>query len=500
MLFVCGEMCIFAAEITELLLNPTKTMMPTIRHMQNWGAMALFLMAATFTACSTDDTATTPTTTTPGDAPQTYTLTVKATKEDMTRALTLGTDGETGFAKLNASWVADEEVAVLKYVSTDLDKGYWTQVGKLKAENVSTDGLTCNLTGSIPTAEVNHNHDNKLRLVYPYQSSGDSYTIFYDSQDGTLETVSSSYDYCYTLEPVIVKANDGTTLYTQGTAVFTNNQAIVRFNLKDKDGNALNSEDLTISVKDNDNNECLQLTQRLTGNQKNPDPDYMFVYRSESTAPYYVALPGFENKTITLKASPYNDYPYSKSDVTIVNGNFYDIEVRMDVVKPINQLKANNIGWIIGSDGNAYSKKELVPSSVTARAVTGYSESSILYAFALEDVKDNNVAVTRPWDDSLTELFEQLNDPNTASWAIEGMSDPWTLIGFVIWYKFLQENYGNQILTDAGGEAMSGEYWTSDTYTEEAIYINGSDGSFDKASKSESKKIRPAIAIEIDDP
>lgn len=146
--------------------------------MKGW----LFLMTAALiiTACSSNDDIAVDDEPQPADTPPTYTVSIDATRTpdaDLTRALTL--EGNT----LNASWEATDVVAVMKNTSIDTPYGLqskWTIVGYLKPANISSDGLSCTLSGSITGSIAT---GDKLQLVYPGQES-------VEVEDGDVESQS----------------------------------------------------------------------------------------------------------------------------------------------------------------------------------------------------------------------------------------------------------------------------------------------------------------------
>lgn len=478
------------------------------------------MAAAVFTACSSDDAATAPKTT-PEETPKTCILTVEATKKnDLTRALSITSQSGQPDV-LNARWAANEKVAVLKWFGHK-----WELIAKLTPENISADGLSCNLTGEVSTTTTTNNdnpststtndnpsttNDNpstaivgagdKLRLVYPYQDDT-GYRIDYTNQDGTIQKVSSSYDYCSTpgvLKDAVTVTEIRDNILHTTPATFTNHQAIVCFHLTDKNGNKVSTTDLTISVKDNSGSECMQLQQTLTGEAASaPVGSAMTVTRSASSAPYYVALPGFSDKTINLIATlSGTTYFYEKSGVTFTNGKFYDIEVRIEAYakKSMDQLTSSDFGWVIGSDGYAYQNKLAVPGGVTPLAVTGsYSyDAGTLYAFALEDVVDGE-ASTFQW-------FDWLYGPNPISnWAspsrLINNNNPWRMGNLIAFSTFFDNNDGNALIVAAGGTPLTEEYWMEDTNSQQNVgYYNISTNVASYAPKTDYKKVRPVIEI-----
>lgn len=268
------------------------------------------LLSAGFllTSCSNDDGAS-------DDSPvgrSTWTLTVKATKggnEATTRALSLG---GTGDKTLYATWAKGEKV----HVYTKDNNNYY--LGSLEAD---VDGATANLMGGLRSDFDDTYYSTltncKLDLQFPQAGS-----IYYTEQKGTLENISSNYDWATTtveIEKVDLKTKS--IIPHDLTAKFENLQAIVKFTLRWDDGNgsllSINPTALTVSYSESD---IATLTSIPTE-----------TYTTNGNGVLYVAIPGFESKTVTLTATTVGSdtYTYTKSGVTFENGKYYDITVKM---------------------------------------------------------------------------------------------------------------------------------------------------------------------------
>ena len=228
-----------------------------------------------------------------------YTMTVEATKtpDDLQsnaairRILSL--DGHT----LNATWSAGEKVSVFAP-----DKK-----GTLSATEI--EGNSCLLTGEI-TASPKPAVGSDLELVYYGHAVQDGN---FKEQDGTLQTISDYYDEARA--NVRVKEISGNNIITTH-ADFVNQQAIVKFTLMDK-----------------------ETSQLLTPSSFNVEGKISLSGLTASTystnggnGVLFVAIPGFEGKTLTITAdadAPSKTYTYTKSGVTFVNGKYYEITVKM---------------------------------------------------------------------------------------------------------------------------------------------------------------------------
>ena len=240
--------------------------------------VALLMVGATVTSCSSDNEMDSP----KASAVKTYTMTVQATKGgDGTRALNL--DGNT----LNATWTAGDVVEV------------WTEDGTTKKYGTltaATAGASTTLTGTLTTAPT-----DQETLTLKYLSPN------YSSQDGTLTGTANSIDkICDYATATVTATVDGDNVTTTAAA-FKNQQAVVKFTLKNGD-DALSATKLVVAVGS-------------TEYEVNPE---------SAASEIYVAIPGFSDKTITLTATVGSDtYTYEKSGVTFANGKYYRVAVKM---------------------------------------------------------------------------------------------------------------------------------------------------------------------------
>lgn len=283
--------------------------------------MAALLMAgaAIFTACSSDDAVVEQTPEQSAD--KTYTLTVQASKGMGTRALTL--DETTTPNTLNATWKTDENVYVMKVVEKEGQTWYssstmytptWAD-GSLKPQ---ADGAEATLTGELSGFDIAEGDD--LTLQFP--RSGD---LNYTGQDGTLGTIATKYDYA-TAEITVASVDEGGNIKISSSdnpVEFENQQAIVRFTLLDKAGNAINPTELTVFPA------VATAMYQNDGSLVDTSTD-LIITPNGSTNVVYAALRGVDNRDLSLTATVGDDtYTYSKSGVTFTNSKFYDIAVKM---------------------------------------------------------------------------------------------------------------------------------------------------------------------------
>lgn len=267
-------------------------------------AVVLFAASA-FTACSNNDEQA-------NVLPvNTYTITVNATKGDDASSAPSNRALAFDDTKLNATWAQGEKVSVYNVTkSTEL-------TGNLTAQSA---GASTTLTGTL-TGSVAIGDELTLKFLSPN----------YASQDGTLADIAANCDYA--TASVTVSSIDGGNITTTA-ANFTNQQAIVKFTLKDK----ANDNDLSAT----------QLVVTADGTSYTVTP-------TSATNVLYVAIPGFASQHVALVATVGSDtYTYAKTGVTFDNGKYYTVSVKMALVKTLANATADDIGKIVDTDGKIY--------------------------------------------------------------------------------------------------------------------------------------------------
>jgi hypothetical protein len=261
-------------------------------------SMAALLMASAtvFTACSSDDIISEQ----PANPTGKYTMTINASKggDATTRALTLGRNDADTKNVLNATWATTENVYV--------KKGDTWAGGSLQPE---ADGATATLKGTL--TGITPASSDVLTLQFPRCGERD-----YSGQLGTLEDIAANFDYATATVTVASVSASGNIVPEEATTTFDNQQAIVKFTLKDK-GNG----DAAISAT------------KLVINDGTTD---YTITPASATSEIYAAIPGFSGQTVTLTATAGgNTYSYEKTGVSFTNGQYYEITVKMaEVLKP----------------------------------------------------------------------------------------------------------------------------------------------------------------------
>ena len=255
--------------------------------------MIVSLVAMTYTSCSSSDDVID----TPDPVVKTYTMTVDAQKgSNGTRALSL--DGST----LNSTWTKDDAVDVYKGEN---------KIGTLTAQST---GANTSLKGTL-SGDLNVNDNLTLKYL-----SAD-----YNSQDGTLTGTAKSIDkVCdYSTATVTVSGIAGGNISTTN-ANFVNQQAVIKFTLKDADGNAFASNPTSFRMTDGTSTVTLS-----------DIPDE--TYNTNGDGVLYVAFPARgASATITLRATVSGVvYGLAKTDITFTNSKYYGVTVKMTMVKTV---------------------------------------------------------------------------------------------------------------------------------------------------------------------
>ena len=242
--------------------------------------MAAALMMG-FTACTNEDLE-------PGQdsGKKTYTLTVQATKGGDTRALSVDINPENGKLRLNATWEVGEQVTVYNVTQDEVLGGYLT---------AQSAGTSTTLSGSL-TGTIDEGDELVLRFL-----SDD-----YASQNGTLTGSANSIDKvcdCALAFVTVATVTDGGVITTMETADFENQQAVVRFTLKDKADNNLKATSLRVIVGDEYDFTISGLTNDT------------YAANGENGV-VYVAIPAIDKDDVTLIATVGTDTSMKASSTT----------------------------------------------------------------------------------------------------------------------------------------------------------------------------------------
>ena len=288
------------------------------------------------------------------------------------RALAL--DGMT----LKDGWETGEELKVVVPVLSpdynpaedDMDNFIvrYDEIGTLTAER---NGTTTTFSG---TLSKKPDEDLPISLVYP------KFPFDFRGQKGTLTDISANFDHAVgVLEKWTL---DGDNITVPDTTEFMPMQAIIRFTLKDEDGNPINATSLKISGATG-----YGVIQYTDFTDENSTAGSITITPDAATSEIWAAL-WLESKDITLNAtcSDGSTYSYTKNDVVFYAGNFYSVTVKMKKDVDLSKLTANYVAKdgdvLTGTLAGNYKVSIADGAKVTLRDVTinGANNSSCLWA------------------------------------------------------------------------------------------------------------------------
>ena len=442
---------------------------------------ALLMAGAALAACSGDDNIVEEQPANPTQ--HTYTMTIEATKGGdaaTTRALAL--DGKT----LNATWQTTDEVAVYNYTQQAALGGH------LSPQSAGASAtLTGSLTGSVAKDDV-------VYLRWP------SVNADYTGQDGKLETIAKRYD--YTTGIAQVKAISDAAIVAEdsspngGPVLFTNSQAIVKFTLIDKATNSpIKATQLTIDAKVGEES---RLIQSITY----PNAYKIGPITINRTAPadnvIYAALPFSSTASFTFDLTATDgthNYTYEKTGVTMLNGRYYEVTVKMTrATYPIalSEVTSDYIGSVVTTDGTVYATvADASAASKTAAGMIAYvSGIGQGLAIALADE-----AGMMNWNTAITTAAAHTPAVTGYSWKLPTKEE---------WNLMFSANGGsegsytglNTALAAAGGDGSKLQddiYWSSTPYDEaNAWYVHLYEGThWSKLGKGKNGQVRACLAF-----
>ncbi len=261
----------------------------------------------------------------------TYTLTVEAGKGERSDTKALDIDG----TALKATWAEGETVRVFRGELL---------LGTLTAQ---TAGQSTKLTGEIK-GEIKEDDKFTLRFLNPS----------YASQDGTIQYIAANCDYA--VANVTVTNIEGGTVTTD-KATFQNQQAIVKFSLRNADNTAdISANSLMITLPD----QVIRVTPASAQNE------------------FYVAVPALSSQSISLKALVENDvYDLNKDEVSLAAGSYYNITAKLSktgivVVHNESELTSavttNGVQILFANDISISSLLEITGSRTATIDLAGY--------------------------------------------------------------------------------------------------------------------------------
>ena len=296
------------------------------KFISNIKTLAALLMAvAALAACSNEDVSVNeqlvvnPTET----APKTYTMTIQATKSSGDDAATTRGLYFNGTA-LNVKWYEGEVVEVYQGVE---------KKGTLTA-TASSNGTTT-LTGEVST--LSEYSDIAFYLHSVNRDYRDQTGVLLKPETGEDNSIETNYDFAQCWVAYNKISIEGTTISIPGGIALQSYQSIVKFILKDKDGNALNATKLTIEETHN----CILRFYNImqsTGGLLN-DYDNLVITPTPATNVVYAAI-NVDNEDngeraffLTAEANG-KTYVYGPKKVTFEHGKYYEVTVKMQEDNP----------------------------------------------------------------------------------------------------------------------------------------------------------------------
>lgn len=393
------------------------------------------LLSAGFllTACSNDDGVS-------DDSPagSTWMLTVKANKGGTalarqssidTRALTLS--GNT----LNATWNTSEHVYV-RY------NNEWH--GALQPNSNTSSTI---LTGSLTDFAVLPSVNFSLELLFPRKS-----LITYEGQQGTLADIAANFDWA-TATAEITNIDNNAKILNGGPVTFQNQQAIVKFTLKNGE-NTLPVKSLRVSATN------LKINESYYGD--------VTITPTDATSELYAALSGINNSQVTLTATTSDDkvFIYKRQNATFANSKYYAItSVKMrEVTYPValSAVTDDYIGSVVGANGEVYpSRSAAEAAQTTAVAMVAYvsgTGNGLAISLANESEDMNQTTATSNWKSKTAVTGGTWRLPTNNDWynMIYGCGAKSAVDNIVNYTCFKSKLY------TAAGTDMSGRYWCSD--------------------------------------
>ena len=292
----------------------------------NFKAIAIFVIAcASFAACSSDDvTSETMPVGSATDTSQTFTVNINASSPSpQTRALAL--DGST----IKATWKVGDNVKVVHQ-----------SYGVLGTLTAQSNGATTTLSGTLPTIyEYNGQHISMQKLLTSGVNDGSLWLLYpdvsldYTQQDGTLEYISDNLDFANACLTSVTFENN--TITTDEVVNFINCEIIIKFNLKDVNGNDIKATKLLIDAPYYYETRKFRTTLNFLGNSAEADAPIVVNTTSPTNEIWVSLFPLLlspYNITLTAETENGDTYTYTKDDVTLNQGGYYDITVRMTKV------------------------------------------------------------------------------------------------------------------------------------------------------------------------
>lgn len=440
-----------------------------------WLAMTAAIIFGT-AACSSDDDVITEQKVNPTE-PQTYTMTIEATKStgDAAAMRGLSLDGKT----LNVKWNEGEVVYVLQQ-----DKDHtadWNYVGKLTAAASSNATTTLSGTLTVETGESGTELDTEapaLRFVLHGNALGSGNASDYSTgQNGLLTgtgSIEEKYDFasCDVAKGSYTIDTGAKTVSVTGGITLVSEQAIVKFSLYQADGTTpINATSLAITSTGDMKKGRAYASDATTYTTQSVSLTGL----EGTTNNLYVALCNYNATAYTLTATDAagNTYTYGPKTTTFTNGKYYEVKVKMKMHEYVDlglsvKWATMNVGAESVTDRGLY----FAWGETTGHAFgSGYQFSEGNYAWYNDGVTGK---YTKYKHDESSWDYEELASEDDAAAKIWG--GVWRIPTTAEWEELLNEDNCTWTWTTdykGDGSNVAGVIVTSkkDGYTDKSIFL-----------------------------
>ena len=327
---------------------------------------AVLMASAALVACNKEHNATAEQT------PQVYTLTIQAGMNDGTQTKALELEG----TKLVAKWEEGETVEVRKGA---------TLLGNLTVSNVSADGQSCTLSGTL-TGDIRR--EDTMHLYY--HRTG----LVNESQTGTLVSAAESD---YAVARVEVDSVDGDNISLKSNPSFETQVAMLKLTMKDGSANLLNATSLQITIGD-----IAPYTFSPTAATYTANGDGVVYFalpsasRLSADSGTSLDVAGLAAASVTFTATVGADtYTVTKTGYAFAAGKYYATTLTMAKPTPVYTLLSaattSDYGKVVCAAGHLHDAKTAVPAGCTAVGILGkVTETGIGLILALKDATAQN--------------------------------------------------------------------------------------------------------------
>ncbi len=373
---------------------------------------------------------------------------------------------------------------------------YYKNCGQVTADS---DGKSTTLSGDIEFWTSRADPHFFLLVhpgIEPVDYTGQNGVLF--SKDNADKSIESNYDFSNAVIKLFVKEGQG---INDVEGHFLNQQAIVKFSLKDEDDKPINATRLIIDADE------MLLKRTIVDKDEHETGNRLIVDTPTPMSDIHVVLADFKGDHMAVTAITENSaYTYYGENYKYEKSKYYQTPLTM-VESPCAKVTEEDKGKLLCTDGTVCTKDEAAAASKTPIAVIFYvgkdgGESRMQYrhglAMSLTDCTvDNPTFDTAP----TAATSHTAATPKCSGGWILPTEDQWNKF-----FDFAGRNFNdcNNVMTNAGGTPFgSGNlYWTSteqDEYQGKGIiFYSDSDASTTTVSKTSSGstyKVRPIITF-----